>query len=602
MIYRILATVLVCILLTLIFWYQKNALFYIDSDEGITGLMAIHILQGRQIPFFYYGQNYIGPLEAILASFYMSFLGVNALALKLAPITFSILAIIFGYLSIKKLFGNRVALYFLVLMCVPGHFLIEWYSKARGNFSYVTLVTALTAYWLTSSTAKSYFFLGTFLGLSWWMNGQVTSVLCAALVASGRFFMPFIIGVGLGFTPILVKNFTTNFATFEELGRAQTTFFWLNLEGLYFNFLPILFGLRRIFDTSQSWSLFSLFLSLGAMFFTIIFSRGLPNQEFRYILFHVINTFTFVGLFLLSEFGLWNVEPRYGMSVVFSLTFILAFSLSRLNLMAGIALLVALVYARLNTMFVEYRLRPTGTAFLGAEARSPRDIGKVILELKKRSINLIRTPYWNAYNLAFVSGEDIQTELVREPLTPRIHYVKNRDLLEVPVLDHETFSSYYRNLATLSRLEVTEEPLIFGLKLFWFRRLPFKYLNEFELRSSFRPDLLLRLRDNDLSTFWITGKVIESDTILKISSKNCVRGIRFCTGPYLQDIPTSLKIKIKSEIHSVSEDWLNFFKSSRCLEYFFENPYSGTFEVQASNQSNRRYFVSFSEVVPIACD
>jgi len=40
----------------------------IDSDEAIVGLMGKHILEGRGIPTFYYGQHYMGSLEAILAS------------------------------------------------------------------------------------------------------------------------------------------------------------------------------------------------------------------------------------------------------------------------------------------------------------------------------------------------------------------------------------------------------------------------------------------------------------------------------------------------------------------------------------------------------
>jgi hypothetical protein len=38
-----------------------------DSDEAIIGLMARHILRG-QVPIYYYGQNYLGSLDALLAT------------------------------------------------------------------------------------------------------------------------------------------------------------------------------------------------------------------------------------------------------------------------------------------------------------------------------------------------------------------------------------------------------------------------------------------------------------------------------------------------------------------------------------------------------
>ena len=38
------------------------------ADEGVVGLMAMHILEGRELPVFFYGQDYLGALEAYLES------------------------------------------------------------------------------------------------------------------------------------------------------------------------------------------------------------------------------------------------------------------------------------------------------------------------------------------------------------------------------------------------------------------------------------------------------------------------------------------------------------------------------------------------------
>ena len=47
-----------------------------DSDEGTMGLMALHIAHHAQFPPVFYGQNYIGTLEAYLAAVFFLFLGL----------------------------------------------------------------------------------------------------------------------------------------------------------------------------------------------------------------------------------------------------------------------------------------------------------------------------------------------------------------------------------------------------------------------------------------------------------------------------------------------------------------------------------------------
>ncbi len=47
-----------------------------DSDQAVTGLMARHIL-GGEFPFFFYGQDYCGSIEAYLVSTDLFFLGAS---------------------------------------------------------------------------------------------------------------------------------------------------------------------------------------------------------------------------------------------------------------------------------------------------------------------------------------------------------------------------------------------------------------------------------------------------------------------------------------------------------------------------------------------
>ena len=54
-----------------------------NSDEGTMGLAALHILDGREHPAFFYGQHYMGTLEAYLAAPLLAVAGPSVLALRL---------------------------------------------------------------------------------------------------------------------------------------------------------------------------------------------------------------------------------------------------------------------------------------------------------------------------------------------------------------------------------------------------------------------------------------------------------------------------------------------------------------------------------------
>ncbi|RMF23181.1 MAG: hypothetical protein D6760_05960, partial [Deltaproteobacteria bacterium] len=53
------------------------------ADEGVVGLMGKHILEGRSLPVFFYGQHYLGALEAYLAALSFAIFGVSITSLRL---------------------------------------------------------------------------------------------------------------------------------------------------------------------------------------------------------------------------------------------------------------------------------------------------------------------------------------------------------------------------------------------------------------------------------------------------------------------------------------------------------------------------------------
>src|SRR5574344_689667 len=68
--------------------------FTLDSDEAIVGLMAKHINEGKTSPIFYYGQHYLGSLEAYAVAGLFKFFGFSAIALKAVPLIFSLIFVV----------------------------------------------------------------------------------------------------------------------------------------------------------------------------------------------------------------------------------------------------------------------------------------------------------------------------------------------------------------------------------------------------------------------------------------------------------------------------------------------------------------------------
>ncbi|WP_326560551.1 hypothetical protein [Micromonospora sp. NBC_01796] len=54
-----------------------------NSDEATSGLVAMHVAQGREFPLFFYGQHYMGALESYLAAPLFALFGPSTLALRL---------------------------------------------------------------------------------------------------------------------------------------------------------------------------------------------------------------------------------------------------------------------------------------------------------------------------------------------------------------------------------------------------------------------------------------------------------------------------------------------------------------------------------------
>ena len=159
--------------------FLTNNHFAIDSDEAIVGLMAKHIAEGQAIPTFYYGQHYMGSLEAICVAALGSVVGFENYTLKLVPLAFYLIFLLLVYLFTKELSNYRAGLIAALYTAISPIAFVLWSTKARGGFIEVITIGLLAFYLLVRAVKQEKLgyltlaMVSLLLGLGWWVNNQI---------------------------------------------------------------------------------------------------------------------------------------------------------------------------------------------------------------------------------------------------------------------------------------------------------------------------------------------------------------------------------------------------------------------------------------------
>src|SRR5262245_28640545 len=107
----------------------------LDGDEAVVGLMARHIAFLGQRPVFYYGQPYLGSLEAFSAAPLFVAFGSSTWLLKLVPTLYSLGFLVLTATLARRLFGSGPALATAAFLAVPPAMWAVWSTKARGGYA-----------------------------------------------------------------------------------------------------------------------------------------------------------------------------------------------------------------------------------------------------------------------------------------------------------------------------------------------------------------------------------------------------------------------------------------------------------------------------------
>jgi 4-amino-4-deoxy-L-arabinose transferase-like glycosyltransferase len=135
-----LLTIIACLLrlfLILHDWPGSN------SDEATTGLMALHIAQGKDFPIFIYGQGYMGTLQAYLGSILFHLFGVSLHSLRFGLILIFAAFLVTLYFLVKTIYSRAFAFLCLLLYTTGSSIVIGTEIFSSGSYAETLLFSVL---------------------------------------------------------------------------------------------------------------------------------------------------------------------------------------------------------------------------------------------------------------------------------------------------------------------------------------------------------------------------------------------------------------------------------------------------------------------------
>lgn len=413
-----------------------------DADEAILALMARHILQGEW-PLFFYGQGYMGALDAYLTVPYFLLFGQTVLALRLLQMTLYAGVLVTTYVLAYRVTGSRFGATAAGLLCaIPPVLLGVYTTVTLGNYGEVLLLNNLI--WLIgwdifsgrNDRWQNWFLIGLLGGLGWWgmalvivalaplmlqglwrfrkkMPWKKLSVLIAGFLIGA---LPWIIGIVTNAQGVIGDLFGERYGAVEASIDSTSTILDRLLSLTVFN-LPALFGLR------QPWSAEFIALPLGVIttaIYIMALWRGVgrkKGQTYRQIaLVSLISAWgVLLVAFLLTPFGV-DLTGRYLLPLYPPLAIIVADWLVTLHreqeqartwIPAGILILV-LGYNLYGNVQVLLHNPPGYTTQFDLISHIPHDHDEELVAfLAEIDVERGYSNYWITFRFAFLTGEQV---------------------------------------------------------------------------------------------------------------------------------------------------------------------------------------------------
>jgi hypothetical protein len=582
--------------------------FSIDSDEAIVGLMAQHILEGKGIPTFYYGQHYMGTLEPITAAIFFKLFGQSNITLRMVPLFWTVLLLIFYFRLVRENLGSRAAKLSTALLSISPAAFIEWSTKPRGGFIeviFLAVFALLMAFRFHRSGKICYAVLSSFiLGVGWWTNNQIIYFFPAVAVIflSGffnakekstlKFLKLFCFSLFLflvGGLPYWLYNIFNDWVSFGMFKFANSQKVSSYFAGMLSHSLPMILGGKRFWATGDIYPFstpigFILYGSTAILSVLIIFFKKYSLNQ-RIIVLSSFLTILFTGfIFSNSQFGSLYDAPRYLLPIYISLYILVGFAgfefcKSRISRLIFVS--VFTMYHFASAYAVEMAI--PGEPIVTNNQRVSKDSSELIEFLNEQKIDFVRTNYWIGYRLAFETKEKIKFKIFQTPKESRIKeyelvYKNPSSYLQLPIIAVSTQAPAIRR--ALKLLNATYEETIKSSYIVFYK---INLSNIFENFQAIHPsnylveathqnELTNYMFDNNLTTRWGSGKPQDASMKIKIkfNKQYPIKLIELSTGKYGSDFARVMQILGRS---SESEEFklLVTKEDEKSLAFFLDN-------------------------------
>lgn len=310
-----------------------------DSDEAILALMARHTLQGHP-PLFFYGQAYMGALDAYLIALAFLVFGQTVLAVRLTQTVLYLGVIATTYAVALNVRGSRRAATIAALLIALPPVLVSLYTTATlGNYvetlvlNNLLLLTGWSILREPEGRPWRWAAAGLLAGVGWWSMALIVvaaaplAVLIGLRVRGRTFWRGGALaaaGFAVGALPWLASAALHPATFFAELGGGMysgLTEGALPVGGLAGRLLSLLtFNLPALFGLRPPWSVEWIALPVGllvtpvylfALWWAVRRAAGDAPPEERVALASLIGGWAVLVLaFVLTSFGS-DVTGRY---------------------------------------------------------------------------------------------------------------------------------------------------------------------------------------------------------------------------------------------------------------------------------------------------
>jgi 4-amino-4-deoxy-L-arabinose transferase-like glycosyltransferase len=407
-----------------------------NSDEAIVALMASHILQGER-PAFFYGQAYMGSLDAYLIAGAFALMGESVLAVRVVQVVLFLAVMLTAYgVALRFTSSNTVALLTALLFACPPVLLSLYTTATLGGYGEALLAGNLLLWWghrlgyEDTLRRKLWVAWGFVAGLGFWSFGLTLVYLVPVAlwllwrlrIRPWREYLLAALGFALGSLPWWLGNLGhVDVALAELIGSAvkstaTASSFIGNVGMRVFSLLvlgfPALFGLRFPWSVAGPplWLAAPvLMLYLGALGYALRRRDSGVARSGRLLLWGVWVTLC-LG-FVLTPFG-GDPSGRYFLPLYLPLFIFAASALvalrSRIGRWAWTLLGVVLVFNLVGTVQATLKNPPGITTQF-------EDITQVDHRYDAELMNFLRqhggtrgyANYWVTYPIAFLSQEEI---------------------------------------------------------------------------------------------------------------------------------------------------------------------------------------------------